>query len=73
MMQRRVGPTPLREVAFIVALLSEAKEPFDACFNRLIAFAQETNGVTLSGGRYRRTPENIFMTPATLANESDGG
>jgi hypothetical protein len=71
MMQRRIGPAPLREVAFITALMSSSDESVRGCVDELITFAQETDGVTLSRGRYRRTPENIFMSPAVLAGQRD--
>jgi hypothetical protein len=66
LIQRRIGPSPLREVAFITALLSKEQLAVATWVKELIAFAQETEGVTVSRGRFRRGPENIFIGPAAL-------
>jgi hypothetical protein len=64
-MQRRIGPAPLREVAFTLGMIDGSATIRD-CVDELVAFATDTEGVTLSRGRYRRTPENIFISPAVL-------
>jgi hypothetical protein len=70
MMQRRIGPTSLNEVAFLGALFSPEKLAFAEAQSRLIDLAQSTEGATLSGGRYRRGPENIHMTEDALESLS---
>lgn len=61
LMHRRIGPAPLREVAFAAALLSGGQSTFRGAVDALISFAGLTPGVSLAGGRYRRSPENIFI------------
>jgi hypothetical protein len=61
LMRRRIGPAPLREVALAAALMTEDHESFNTTFDELVAFAQASEGATLSGGRYRRSPENIYV------------
>lgn len=60
-MRRRIGPAPLREVAFVAGLICDTHRTFRATVDGLIDFAQATKGATLSGGRYSRAPENIFI------------
>jgi hypothetical protein len=72
LIKRRIGPSPLREVAFIAALLSEEQMSVATWVEKLIAFSQETDGVTVSRGRFRRGPENIFISPAALEDPSHG-
>jgi hypothetical protein len=57
----------MREVAFVLAMM-EGSCTIAESIEEIVAFARETDGVTLSGGRYRRTPENIYMAPTALAN-----
>jgi hypothetical protein len=61
LMRRRIGPVPLREVAVAAALMTRERASFTATLDALIVFAQKTDGATLSGGRYRRSPENIYV------------
>jgi hypothetical protein len=62
LMRRRIGPAPLREVALAAALMSREEKSFNTVFDELVAFAQRSEGATLSGGRrYRRSPENIYV------------
>lgn len=62
LMRRRIGPAPLREVALAAALMSGEEKSFNTVFDELVAFAQRSEGATLSGGRrYRRSPENIYV------------
>jgi hypothetical protein len=61
LMRRRIGPAPLREVALAAALISREEKSFSTVFDELVAFAQGSQGATLSGGRYRRSPENIYV------------
>lgn len=69
LMKRRIGPAPLREVAFATSLMEETgATSFSDSIAALIDFAQRTPGATLSGGRYKRTPENIFLSDSALEN-----
>lgn len=65
-LRRQVGPAALREVAFIAALLSEQELLYVESVEALIEFAKATDGASLSGGRYRRAPENIYIPDRTL-------
>lgn len=67
MMKRRIGPSPLGEVAFISGLLWEGAQSYRQSVDAVVEFAQETEGASLSGGRYRRAPENIYVPDAALA------
>jgi hypothetical protein len=60
-MRRRIGPAPLREVAFVAGLICDTHRTFRTTVEELIDFARVTKGATLSGGRYSRAPENIFI------------
>lgn len=68
MMHRRIGPAPLREVAFATALRVPLEKSYSSVLEDVIAFANETEGATLSGGRYRRTPENIYLPESVWAH-----
>jgi hypothetical protein len=61
LMQRRIGPSPLREVAIVSALMASEPRSFRDTVADLITYARETEGATLSGGQFRRTPENIYL------------
>jgi hypothetical protein len=61
LMRRRIGPAPLREVAFVAGLVCDEYRTFSTTVEELIDFARATKGATLSGGRYSRAPENIFI------------
>lgn len=69
LMRRRIGPAPLREVAFVVSMITAGDRMFRRSLADLIDFAQSTKGASLSGGRYQRTPENIFLADSAMANE----
>jgi hypothetical protein len=66
LLRRRIGPAPLREVAFAAAMMTDPPSTFAESVARLIDFAQQTDGATLSGGRYKRSPENIYFSEAVL-------
>ena len=65
-MQRRIGPAPVDSVAFLGALISPEKFTFADAIEHVIGLAQETEGASLSGGRYRREAENIFIPESAL-------
>lgn len=64
-LRRPIGPAPLRDVAFLTGLLYRDLDPAET-IGRVIALTQETPGASLSGGRVTRSPENIYMTDASL-------
>jgi hypothetical protein len=61
-LRRRIGPSPIREVAFVSGLLSNAPITYEEAVSGLVDFAKHTDGVSLSGGRYQRSPESVYMT-----------
>ena len=65
-LKRRIGPTPIREVAFLVAI-TLGSSSVRVVREILIDLAANHDGVALAGGRYTREPENIFMTDAAVA------
>jgi hypothetical protein len=66
LLQRRIGPSPLRDVAFVASMLATAPRPAGEWVETLIDVARETEGVKVSRGRFRREPENIFISPRAL-------
>lgn len=66
MLQRKIGPVPLQDMVFISALRSYGNCDFGTTFEDVVDFARTTEGVSLSGGRYRRSPENIFISASAL-------
>jgi hypothetical protein len=66
MLKRSIGPSSLKDVAFIAAILSCGEKTFQQTLEELIRFGQHTKGVELSRARYRRSPENIFMADELL-------
>jgi len=61
LLQRRIGPSPIRDIAFAAALHSNEPLSYKESVDELIYFANVTPGVSLSGGRYVRSPENIYI------------
>jgi hypothetical protein len=61
LMHRRIGPAPLHEVTFATCLLASSVASYESVLQDLVTFAGETEGAALSGGRYRRSPENIYL------------
>jgi hypothetical protein len=61
LLQRRIGPSPIRDVAFAATLFSTRPLTFRESVDQLIDFANVTDGASLSGGRYVRSPENIYL------------
>ena len=66
LLRKPIGPSPLNDVAFVSALLSASALGYSAIESAIIDFAQKTEGVTLSGGRVQRTPENIYISDKVL-------
>jgi hypothetical protein len=67
--KRRIGPTPIREVAFLASLYL-AEQSYDQVRTGMIEFAGTTAKASLTGGRYSREPENIYMSDKLLAELS---
>jgi hypothetical protein len=60
LLQRPVGPSPLSEVVFASALINKASS-FSEMGVKIVQFAQDNDGVALSGSRLHRGPQNIFV------------
>jgi hypothetical protein len=70
LMERSVGPTPIREVCFAAAVLApRLKETHAQLGEALLEWAASTSGITVSGGRYKRTPELVHMSIDNLGEE----
>ena len=70
-LKRRIGPAPLREVAFFAGMCLPDRSVAEVR-DGIIEFAGSTPDASLSGGRYSREPENVYMNDrllATLAND----
>lgn len=64
-LKRRIGPTPLREVAFVAALLLGAHSATQVRSD-LVDLAGQYDGISLAGGRFTREPENIVMSGSAV-------
>lgn len=73
LMQRSVGPAPIREVCFAAAVLAPRLKESHAQFaEALLEWAASTSGITVSGGRYKRTPELVHMSADHLGQDHLG-
>jgi hypothetical protein len=70
LMHRRIGPAPLREVTFATCLFASSGASYPVALQNLVKFAGETEGAALSGGRYRRSPENIYLPDSVWTDAS---
>ncbi|HEV3070068.1 MAG TPA: hypothetical protein VGY76_01420 [Solirubrobacteraceae bacterium] len=61
LMHRRIGPAPLREVTFALCLFASSDEAYSSVLQAAVKFASATEGAAVSGGRYRRSAENIYL------------
>jgi hypothetical protein len=67
-MQRTVGPASIRDVAFAAsALCSDSGISFGNMIDHIVSWSTNTDGVTVSGGRFSRGPELVHVTPRLLA------
>ncbi|NGX16021.1 hypothetical protein [Wenzhouxiangella sp. XN24] len=66
LLRRRVGPSSLRDVTLLTALLSEHDVSFGEVHKDIIDYAAKAPGVSLSGGRYSRDPQNIHIAETEL-------
>lgn len=70
LMERTVGPAPIREVCFAAAVLApRLKETHAQLSEALLEWAAATSGITVSGGRYKRSPELVHMSTEQLGQE----
>jgi hypothetical protein len=61
--RRSVGPAPIREVAFVSLVCNPTSLPsMQAAVEYVVDWALAAKGVTLSGGKFSRTPEFIHLT-----------
>lgn len=70
-LRRPIGPAPLRDVAFVAALLCDSLHP-DSVLDRVMEITRETPGASLSGGRTTRAPSSIYMNDAALRRLLEG-
>jgi hypothetical protein len=61
LLQPRIGPVALREMAFTSGVLSPMRTTAPTERELIVDFARSTSGVSLSGGRYNRSPENVYV------------
>lgn len=66
-MQRSVGPASIRDVAFAACVVcSDMSISYEKMITHLVSWATNTEGVTVSGGRYSRGPELIHVLSKVL-------
>ena len=68
LLQRPIGPAPLSDVVFVSVLILASTRNFSEVEKAIIDFSHETRGVTLSGSRLQRTPQNIDIPDKLLQN-----
>ena len=67
-MRRSVGPTAIREMCLAAGVLaSHIDMTLQEISAELLRWAAAEPRITVSGGRYTRTPELIHITPEVLA------
>lgn len=65
LLQRPVGATPIKEIAFLAMILRASPEDSLAALHaRLVDWAKTEKAITLSGGRYSRNPEFVHIAPS---------
>jgi hypothetical protein len=62
----RMGPSPIRDVVLAASVMTKDAMSVDDLRTALFKLSEEVPGVTVTGGRYVRTPVNIHMTEAAL-------
>lgn len=68
-MERSLGPVAMREMCFVACLLSSDKSiTHSEMTAELIQWAIQTEGASLSGGRYTRAPELVHITESLRAH-----
>ncbi|MGC4109610.1 MAG: hypothetical protein QM747_04120 [Nocardioides sp.] len=60
-LRRRIGPSSIRDVAFLACLVSEEPLDYSDAIELLTQVATETPGASLSRGRYGREAVNVFI------------
>lgn len=72
LMRRPVGPASIREVVLLATLYCGETAALSDLRKRLLDWAQEESGITVSGGRYRRVPELVHFKKDVLESTSRG-
>jgi hypothetical protein len=65
MLKRPIGPLPIRDVCLVAACALE-KGDVEAVVDELLAMSQQDSHINLSGGRYKRSPEFVYIDDALL-------
>ena len=65
-LKRPIGPSPISDVAFLAALMSDRSRPYEQFVEDIVQLPKIHSGISLSGGRYQRTPENVFIPDELL-------
>jgi hypothetical protein len=66
LVRRQVGPVPIRVVSLISSMFASGERRYSDSVDSLLEFAKSHSDVALSGGRYKRDPENIFIPGSLL-------
>jgi hypothetical protein len=61
LIRRNIGPSPISDVAFLACVLSKEPVTYLSMLDDVMAFAKINARVTLTGGRYSRLPESIYI------------
>lgn len=59
--RRHIGPSPIAHVVLIACLLSKSRLTYGDAYGEFMAYAKANSKVRLSGGRFQRTPENVYI------------
>jgi len=65
LLRRPIGPVPLRDVSFATGMLCGSL-PTDDVVASIIEIVQNVPGASLSGGRYDRRPENVYLPESVV-------
>ncbi len=66
LLRRPIGPLPLNDIVFVSSMLLRGRVGYSEVQTRIVDFAQENKGVTLSGSRLHRGPQNIYIPDKLL-------
>ena len=70
MMKRSVGPTSIREVCLLAAILSrDPNSTVKSLEERVVKWAGDNKAVKLSGGRFGRGPEMVYVPDSELRRD----
>jgi hypothetical protein len=65
MLKRPIGPLPIRDVCLVAACALENGD-VESVVDELLAMSQQESHINLSGGRYQRSPEFVYIDDALL-------